>query len=73
VYGIRAENFSVLTIKSGIKLKAKVVHSYFVGSATIIEVMIEGKQIEIRVPANFKVDGLTEIYLNPSLIMELAL
>ncbi|PIQ48554.1 MAG: spermidine/putrescine ABC transporter ATP-binding protein [Cytophagales bacterium CG12_big_fil_rev_8_21_14_0_65_40_12] len=73
VYGIRTEDFSVLPIKSGVKLKPKVVHNYYVGSASILEVIIEGKRIEIRVPANTKPSDLKEIYINPSLIMELAL
>jgi ABC-type Fe3+/spermidine/putrescine transport system ATPase subunit len=73
VLGIRSEDFSMKPIKAGLKLKAKIINSYFVGSASILELLIEGKQIEIRVPRNFKESSIKEFYVNPDSIMELAL
>jgi ABC-type Fe3+/spermidine/putrescine transport system ATPase subunit len=72
VLGIRSEDFSIKPIKAGLKLKAKITMSYFVGSASILELSVDGKQIEIRVPRNFKEPLVKEFYVNPDSILELA-
>ncbi|MFT6827089.1 MAG: ABC-type Fe3+/spermidine/putrescine transport system ATPase subunit [Roseivirga sp.] len=73
ILGIRSDDFYINPIKNGLKLKAKIIKSYFVGSASILELSVGGKQIEIRTPINFKESLVREFYINPDSIMELAL